>query len=372
MEDLTFKAENTMKKILVIITTGFVSWGGLTTSMMNYYRAMNKEGLRFDFISCNTPDKELLEQIHTDGNKYERLPDRKKKTVSYMIALYRLVKRNSYDIVHIHGNSATMAIDLFPCRFAGVGRRIIHVHTTNTQHPFLHKILLSLMNRLATDRVAVSQDAGRYLYGANPFYVLNNAIDSENYRYSEKSRRSFRMKFDIEAEAFVIGSVGKLTETKNHIYLVEVFAEIFKTRPDSVLLIVGEGPERDRIEKRIRELGLAPRCRLVGKQTDIPGCLSAMDFFVFPSLYEGFGLALLEAEASGLPCICSENIPSQVMVVSNCKAIPLKDQSRWAAELAEDSFVDREKASRDAICSIVSNQLDVGAQADELRKYYLK
>lgn len=160
-------------KILVVITTAFTSTGGLTTVMMNYYRAMNKEGLKIDFASTNVPSQSLLDEIHVEGSEYYQLPPRK-KIVSYFYRLRRLCK--NYDLLHVHGNSSTSVLELMAANWAGVKRRIVHNHTSRSQHPWINLLLHPFFLMSYTKAIACSDAAGEWLFGNKQYQILRNAI----------------------------------------------------------------------------------------------------------------------------------------------------------------------------------------------------
>lgn len=358
-------------KVLVVITTDFVSWGGLTSVIMNYYRAMDRTNISFDFASGNEPDKPLMEEIKKCGSHYFRLSNRKTKTLRYVAQLSKLIRKNKYDIVHVHGNSATMTFDLLGAVIGGARVRICHVHSTSNEHSVLHAILKPVMNRLTTHRIAVSSDAANYLYAPMKYCVLNNAIEVSRYSFNNVKRWRCRKALGIEDNDFVIGTVGKFTKNKNHVFVCDIFEKINK--PNIKWLAVGDGPEKSRIEAQLKASKLNEKSIFVGMQTDTEKYLSAMDVFLFPSYHEGFGMALLEAEANGLECICSDTIPEQVQM-SNCKRISVNEISMWCGYILEiekkRKDVDRIEKSIAAQKEIVQKGLEISNQADVLRNYY--
>ncbi|MDD6790457.1 MAG: glycosyltransferase [Lachnospira sp.] len=360
-------------RVLIIITTGFVSHGGLTTVMMNYYRNMNRDNLAVDFASDSSPEDELLSELKANNSRYYRLPNRKKNLIQYIHGLKKVIAANKYDIVHINGNSSTMFFDLLPAVICGVSSRIVQVHSTTNEHPFLNKILRPFMNRLATTRVAVSEEAGEYLYSPYKFVVLNNAIDTDKYAYNAEYRADCRKELQIEKNEFVIGTVGAHSKGKNHLFLCELLNRL--DRKKFKLLMLGEGPEQGTIVEYIKNHNMEDRVILPGRRMDVERYLSAMDIFLFPSLWEGFGLSLLEAEASGLNCICSDQIPKQVQM-SNCKALPLSSMTEWCESVnaisKNTSSQQREEKSRKVRAEIRNHGLDIKKEADSLRSLYIK
>ena len=269
-----------MKKVLVVITTAFVPTGGLATVMMNYYCQMDKANLQIDFASTNEAPDVLVNELAQNGSRYFCLGKRK-HILQYFIRLYLCCK--GYDVIHVNGNSATATIELLAARLAGVKMRIAHNHTTKTEHPILHRVLLPIFRRSYTIGLACSEDAGNWLFGKGKFKVLKNAIDVDKYQYNPANRARFRDEFQIPQDAIVIGHVGKYNTPKNHFKLLEVFAEYHKRHEGAFLVCVGYGPLRRHIEERIAELGLERNVILTGERTDIPELLSIMDVFVFTS-----------------------------------------------------------------------------------------
>lgn len=331
-----------MHKILVVITTGFVPWGGLTTVMMNYYRAMDKTGMRIDFVSCNAAPSSLIDELSLNGSWYIQLSDRKKHTVRYVRDLCKILRHEQYDVIHIHGNSATMLIELLPAWILGIKRRIVHVHTTKNSHRLAHAAMKVPMNLLANMRLAVSEEAGHYLYVSRKFTIMRNAIDTARYQFNHDSRLRCRREWGISDSAYVIGTVGKMYEPKNQIFLVEVFAKVLDRLPDAKLLLVGDGILRRKIEDRIKVLGIENACILTGMQEDAADFLCAMDCFVFPSIWEGLPLALLEAQANGLPCVVSDTVAKEAAMLDNIKFLHLDDFGGWIDELLYKSNAERE------------------------------
>ncbi|MCM1326105.1 MAG: glycosyltransferase [Bacteroidales bacterium] len=365
-----------MKKVLIVITTAFVPWGGLTTVMMNYYRAMDKSRMQIDFAACNAAPASLTDELLQNGSRYMQLSSRKKHTVQYVRDLCRILKQERYDVVHIHGNSATMLIELLPAWFLGVKKRIAHVHTTKSDYRLANAVIKAPMNLLANVRLAVSKEAGHYLYGNRKFQVLRNAIDTSKYQFNKDSRLRCRKEWEISDSDYVVGTVGKMYEPKNQLFLVEAFSKVLDRLPDAKLMLVGDGVLRQKIEDKIKELGITDSCILTGMKENATDFLSAMDCFVFPSFYEGFGLALLEAQASGLYAICSENISEEVMATDLCVVKLLDNQDEWVEQICsfqeQISSSGRVERSEAAVRQIENKNLEIRKQADRLREIYIR
>lgn len=358
-----------MKRVLVVITTAFVRTGGLTSVMMNYWRAMDKTGLSFDFASTNQVDDLLNEEIAKEGCRYYQLPPRN-HILGYFNALRKLCK--GYDIVHVHANSATSVIELLAAKMAGVPKRIHHNHTSKTQHPFLNKVLSPIFKQSYTDAVACSDAAGEWLFGKGKYTVLPNAIDIDKFKYNPAERNRIRQEFGIEDDEFVVGHIGKFMDAKNHEFLIKVFAKYHSKSPKSRLLLVGDGEWRPKIEGWVANSGCPEAIVLAGLRSDIPAIIQAFDIFVFPSVYEGLPLTTLEAQASGLPCIISSNVTKDVCIGRDVMMKDLSDGVDGWAEMLDkfDKSISREERCEENYKLITDDHFNIKREADELLNFY--
>lgn len=362
-----------MKKILAVITTGFVSWGGLTTVMMNYYREIDKKSFKIDFAADNIPNIELLDEINLYKSTYYQLPDRKTDILCYMKSLYKVLKNGKYEVVHIHGNSSTMFFELLVSYIAKINKRIVHVHNTQNMHPFLNKVLNSFMKILMTEAIAVSNEAGIKLYGNNKFLILNNAINCNKYKYDQQKRYIYRKELEIEDNDFLIGTIGKLNIQKNHEFLIKIFQKLIEIRPDARLVIVGDGIKRKNLEDIIENFKLRNKVKLTGTRLDTEGFLSAMDVFVLPSLYEGFCLALIEAQAAGLFCVVSDcAVSGNIELTDNCIALSINSINPWLQQLYHAKKTNRTEISKKAIEQIEQHGYSIKNQIQVLEEIYSK
>ncbi len=359
-----------MKKILIIITTEYVLYGGLTTVMMNYYRAMDKADLKIDFASTNIPDRILLEELGKNGSKYFYLGNRKKKLFRYLSRLNYLLKNNRYDVVHVNGNSSTMMLEMAAAKKHNVSVRIAQTHTTCSSYPLLNRLLRRGLKRTYSKAVAVSQKAGKCLYGQDDFLVLSNAIDVDKYRFDETTRMTLRQQLGIR-EKFVIGHVGKIYEPKNHMFLLKIFSELRKIRDDACLILVGGGPMEAEIKEECRRLGIEDDVIFAGMRLDVENFLQAMDVFVFPSLWEGMPLALLEAQASGLRCIVSSEVAEEAKCLESFVFKNLSDgAASWAEEINRPLSTNLTR--RAALQCLTDKGFNIHFEAVKLRKLYLE
>lgn len=357
-----------MIRVLNVITTGFSVNGGLSTVALNYYKYLPKNEFCVDFASYNEIDPILEKYLNQNGSHYYQLPQRKKKILNYMIDLLKLLRKNHYDIIHIHGNSSTMFFELFPALLSGIKCRIVHVHTTQSEYPVLHNLLYPFFIRSYTVAIAVSKKSGDWLCKGKKYYVLNNAIELSQYCFNRKTRFSIRQKYNIDKE-LVIGNVGKFTDSKNQLFLLEIFYQFHLTFPNSKLMLVGDGEYRLNLERQVQKYSLEDDVIFVGLVDNASDYYQAIDCFVFPSKYEGLGLALLEAQASGLYCIASSTVPRETKV-TNCICYedleaPLKN---WINKI---TFIkDRELQSIENLKEIENNGYSIEKEVYKLINIY--
>ncbi|OKL36557.1 glycosyltransferase family 1 protein [Domibacillus mangrovi] len=331
---------NNAMPVKILHVVGAMNRAGTETMLMNIYRNIDREKIQFDFISYSQEDAHYDEEIKKLGGKVIKLS----KTRSVK-EIYDAIKKNGpYDVVHSH--------TLFHCGIAniaallaGVKVRISHAHTTldNSEH-YTRKLYIQLMrcmiNTFSTNLLACSNGAGRYLFGEKSVAKINysffpNAIDYS--KFLKKPRKEV-MEFKVEKEfgsSLVIGHIGRFIEAKNHLFLLAILKRMLKKDSTIKLLLVGNGDLKVEIEEVAKKEGIYDNIRFVGIREDIPTMMHSMDVFVFPSVYEGLGMVLLEAQASGVPCVVSEAIqPEADLNIGLVSTLSLADgPDVWAEEI---------------------------------------
>ena len=362
-----------MRKVLIIITTGFEATGGLTTVMMNYYRAMDKRDLFIDFASVNDPDNNLINELNNNKSEYYNLGNRKKNIINYIHNLGSLLKGKKYDVIHINGNSSTMIIEALIAKQNHVNEIICHTHTSQSEYPILHKILKPFFQKCYTKAIAVSDKSGQWLYGTD-YIVLNNAIDVQKYSYNNSYRIEIRRNLNIQGK-FVIGTVGKLTVSKNQSFLIDVFSEYHKSDKNSCLIIAGGGELEDRLKEKVKSLGVEEDVLFLGMRNDVEKIIQCFDVFLFTSVYEGFGMVLVEAQASGLYCIASDSVPIETKVTNYIEYLSVNDPiTKWVERIVKVKNMtnNRDVISKEALTDIKKNGFDIKFEAKKLKDIYLK
>ena len=230
-------------------------------------------------------------------------------------------------------------------------------------------LLQRLYTIYATDLFACSDEAGKYLFKNKKFNIMRNAIDSKKFMYNEKIRNDIRNELMIQ-DNLVIGHVGRFHQQKNHKFLLDVFAKIREKRVNAKLLLIGTGPLEDEIKMKVNNLGLDNDVIFLGNRKDMCKIYQGMDIMIFPSIFEGFGIVTIEAQASGVPVLCSNNLPKEVEITPICKKLSLDESAEvWAEEALKLLEMNYSKESMQA--KIIESGFDVSTTAMDIQNYYL-
>lgn len=357
-------------RVLVIESTVF-GYDGITNVITNYYRYLDHKRVQMDLVTINSVSDSFRNELNKNGSKNFILPYRNKNPFKYVLDLKKIIKKGKYQIVHVHGCSATMAVEMLAAKLAGVKVRISHSHNTKCDHEKVDKILRPLFSRCCNVGFACGTEAGEWMFPEKKFTVVSNGIDLERFRYDESVRTLMRKQYGIE-ENFVIGHVGRFSKQKNHEKLIDIFAEVSKTYGDAKLVLVGDGELREQIEKRVKKENL--NVIFVGLSDEVERWLQAMDMVIFPSLFEGLPLGLVEAQAAGLPCILSDMISPNTKITDLVEFVELnKEPVVWveAVKRNRDKF-DRKARIEDVKNQIRSSHFDIKENCCELADKYEK
>ena len=328
-----------MKKKILIINTANTGFTGITSVIMNYVRKTYKN-VNYDFVLCGRVEEKFKNELETLGTNVFIPPcSRVKNPLGYSSWLKKLMKKNKYDVLHVHGNSGTVYFEINAAKQSKIPVRIAHSHSTSCKYMLAHKILKPLLNRELTEAIACSDLAGKWLF-TRDYTVLQNGIDVDRFMFSQSVRDEYRKKMGLENK-FVIGHIGYMDTEKNHMFLLHVFKGLVNVRPDARLLLIGDGRLRSEIEQYIEENGLTDFVQVLGKRSDVANLYQCMDVFVLPSLFEGLPVTLVEAQAAGLPCLVSDTVTRQVNISNNIQYIGINeaDTENWiSAFLEKDTF----------------------------------
>lgn len=345
-----------MIRILCILSN--MNLGGAETFLMKMFRAMDRDKVVFDFC-INIEEKNAYEdEITALGGRVYRIPLKTAHFVLFCKELYRLVKQNEYHYILRITSTAVGFIDVAVARRAGA--RFCAVRSSNSSDGdsklalLLHKLCRALFLKQIDLCLAPSDKAAIYTFGENYYrsgkvHILKNALDLSVYRYDQGKRAAIRKQFGLKEDQLVIGHVGRFDTQKNHSFLIDIFERIHRNAPDSVLMLVGNGELEAAVQEKARKMGLEKAVIFCGEQKDVVTYYSAMDVFVFPSFFEGMPNTVIEAQATGLPCVISNTITQECNLTDLVTFLSLSDSPDvWASKSIENINHAREKSTADS------------------------
>ena len=356
------------KKIKLAMVTASFSINGISAVIMNYCRYMDLD--RFDItIMAGIPvDSSYKEECERKGICILELPSNKQDSGRYYRALWEALS-NGYDIAHIHGNSAVIAAELFLAYMRGIGIRIAHCHNTSCGHIYLHHLLKPVFHALYTEGFSCSLPAGKWLFQKRKFSIIPNAFDTEKFRFRNEDRLEIREQLHIQ-NGFLIGHIGRFNKAKNHTFILEVFRKAAEKNPDAYLILVGDGPDFEKIEGQIREHPFRSRIIIYGETQEPEKIYAAMDVFLFPSQHEGLGIVLVEAQISGLPCVVSDVVPREVLLGEQVTLLSLNDDlTLWSNAVMRSKACNRERFYEENVEAI--KKYEIVGNVHNLENLYL-
>lgn len=358
-----------MKRILIVNTSG-LGVGGITAHMLNFLEQMRPrlENGQVTVAATGVKSQKILNRFRELGCLIAFLPDRKRRPIAYVIALFRLMRRMKYDVLHVHGNSSTMALELILGKWTGVLIRIAHCHNSRCSHPRMHRLLLPAFRTSYTQALACSVSAGNWIFGPQQFTVLHNAINLDRFSFHSAIRRKYRGKLGVSEETILLGHVGNINQQKNHAFLLRIFNR-FQGTNSAALVLIGTGALESELRAQVRSLGLEGKVHFLGEREDVSCWMQAMDGFVFPSRWEGLGMVLIEAQAAGLPVLASDAAPQEVKL-TRCFAflsleLPVEEWCRVLRQLLLSHQQERREQPRAAL-----RDYNIVLEAEKLCRIY--
>ena len=357
-------------KFRIAQVVGKMNSGGVESVVLNYYKNIDRDKVQFDFIvdedSTYIP-QELIEEL---GGRIYIIPPYQ-HLFSYIKTLIKLFKTNKYSIVHSHINSLSI-FPLCAAKIAKVKIRIAHSHSSSGNNEFKRNIIKYILRPFSkvfpNYFFACSNFAGKWLFmTSGKVIILNNAIDTSKFSYNKEIRQYIREKENVEGK-FVVGHVGRFVNQKNHEFLIDIFYEIYKKDKNTELLLFGDGPLRQNLEIKVKNLKLENNVKFMGIKQNINEYMQAMDVFLLPSFYEGLPVVGVEAQTSGLSCIFSTNVTKEAKLIEETIYI---DLDKGAKYWAEQALKFKETQRKDKSSLIAERGFDIKNEARKLQNYYL-
>lgn len=362
------------KKCCVLHITGVTPSGGIYTFLKNIQQHVDNELFEMRYIfSMDKKTQFFLNSFSSENVKV--LPSLHLRNIFLFFKMlngfYKEECKN-IDMIHIHSPNIALPHLLFS-KIYGIKVRVLHSHNTKHADVFFKKIrnfLFSCLNNsLVNARLACSKIAGDFLFSKKDFFVIKNGIDLSVFRFDKNKYNAVRKKLRL-MENKVYGHVGGFLPQKNHKFLLQIFSEIIKREPNAKLLLVGDGVLKHQIEKSVISSGLENDVYFLGQRDDVADLIQAMDVFLFPSVFEGLGFVVIEAQAAGLPCFASDQVPEESKVTDLIKYIPLtKSATEWSELIINNTQL--LPCREEYELSVKNSGYDIHDCVESLQNFYL-
>ena len=370
------------KRINVLVLITAMDRAGAETMMMNYLRHIDRDKIHMDFVVNREYESDYEKEIKELGSKVYHLSPIYPNTVrKYKKEFKKFLKEHpNYDVIHSNLEERS-AYPLAIAKKAGIDLRIVHAHSNLKHVDIKYLFRLYLRKKLRgkyTHSFACSTGTAKWLFGDDKrTIIVRNAIDTDEFKYDENLRKKAREELGIDDETILIGHVGRFSYEKNHKYLLRTFAEVNKMKPKSKLVLIGGGKNKSELNlkkeiiKTIDDLNLKDKVIMLGVRDDMPYIMQAIDIFALPSLSEGFPLTLMEAQALGLKCIVSDQVPKECNVTGEVKYLSVNtppEEAAWELLLLKDKKVDPVEMNR----KVKAAGYDIKTNAMWLERVYSK
>lgn len=351
------------KKILMVATTPLNN-DGITKIELDIIDYCH-ECITFELACGYDLSDKYIQKLRKLNVIFHRLSN-KKKTLSYIWSLYRLVKHGKYNVVYIHGNSALMFLEAISSKFGGA-KIVTHCHNTKTNYPIVHHIIKPFFNALVNLKIGCSVYAAKWAYMGKKIRVIPNGVDLMRFRYKEEKRNEIRKTLGWQDKK-IVGHIGRMNKQKNHKKLLSIFNKMYNLDDSVRLLIIGDGELREDIIEQINARGLSEFIKIINSTDRPQDYMQAMDIMVLPSLFEGFCLVAVEAQANSLPVLIDNFFPPEASVSDLAFRIDLTESDDvWAKKAIEIMKLGR----HDATAQVINNKAEYHVMLDKIMEALL-
>ena len=365
-----------MYKVLHVV--GRRPKGGIGTFLKNMVSASSNVSFHYDFLlNSNDETGEFDNYVEQFGSKVYTMPELSLSNIfKYRKKLTEFYNINEYDIIHIHSPNIVL-FNLLNIKKNKNAKIVVHSHSSQLSDTFYKSIRNFFLNLplkiINCERIACGEKAGKFLFGKKDFSIVYNGINVEKYKFNSSSREEVRNELKIN-EKIIIGHVGNYFKVKNHGFIVELARSLKEKHPDILFLFVGDGDEKVEIERKIIEYGLESQILVLGRRIDIDKLMSAFDIFILPSIFEGFPLVGLEAQASGLECVFSKSITTEIDLTQRNKFLNL-DVDVWnqyiSNQIEKKNYSDNDYLTNRIKLNHYVHQADYKNMTIEIEKIYV-
>ena len=352
--------------------------GGIENYLFNMYEHINRNQIQFDFLVKGAIGKDFQSRITNLGGRIYETGILKKNILFTWKRIEEIIKQGTYKKIYINLSYALALLYVLPGLKNGITQVFIHSHASDDFRKMKHYIsrpfLLKAINKYATGYyLGCSEEACYWMFGKkrsqkHGYQIIQNAIDYDKFVYNKKTATQVRNELGLK-DAFVVGHVGRFSEEKNHSFIIRAFEELYKRNKNTRLLLIGDGYLKSEIEEQIEKLGLKDVTRLTGVVRDPERYYNVMDCFWMPSLYEGFPLVAIEAEANGLFCIFSDHITKSVDILGSNVFLPI-DQIDCFVKRTEEIKKDYNRKTERKV--FMNAGFDINNEVERLEKILLQ
>lgn len=358
-----------MVRVLQIVT--YMGRGGLETMLMNYYHHIDRNKVQFDFLVHRNFEADYDKEILSMGGRIYHISRLIPWSRGYRKKLKKFfLQHPEYKIVHVHQDCLS-SVALQCAKECNIPVRIAHSHSSSAVKNIKYFIKLFYMKKIpknATHLFACGAQAGDWMFSGKRYETVRNAIDIEKYHYSPAIAQEVRNELKLNGET-IVGHVGNFTPAKNHTFLLKIFVEVLKLKPNTKLLLVGGGDGMNSIQEAVKAIGIQDNVVFTGVRADVNRLMQVMDVFIFPSTYEGLPVTMIEAQASGLPCVISDNVSNECIVT---KGLVTKMKLEESPEKWADLIIKKSQSKRENHSDEIDNAgYDIVTAAKQLEKFYL-
>ena len=353
-----------MEPIRVLCVFASLGRGGAETMCMNLYRKIDRTKVQFDFVKHTHEIEAFEDEIKELGGRIYEAPTYKVYNQFQYLNWWKRHFEAHPEHRIVHGHYFTISALYFSVARKYGRITIGHSHNTDAKG-FLKNVLIRKAESQSDYCLACSEAAGKWLFPRRDFTVLKNGVNVDELRFQPEIRDRYRKQLQVD-NALVIGVVANFSVAKNPVGVIDIFSAIHQRCPGTHLVWVGEGGFREKIENEIINLQLEDAVSLLGSRADVPGMLQAMDVFMLPSLFEGLPVVLVEAQAAGLPCLCSDRITREIDITGLCRFLDIEKPEDWAEAVKKCRSYRRQDTSK----KIRSAGYDVETNAEWLQEFY--